>query len=48
MMHGGGFKAPGGYKGERDRVTAYLGHLNETEREQIFGGTAARLLGFKG
>jgi predicted TIM-barrel fold metal-dependent hydrolase len=48
IMHGGGFKSAGGYKGERDRVSAYLGHLNEADRDQIFGGTAARVLGFKG
>jgi predicted TIM-barrel fold metal-dependent hydrolase len=47
LMHGGGFKAPGGYKSERDRVSAYLGQLNDAEREKIFGGTAARVFGFK-
>src|SRR5262245_28510659 len=47
LIHGGGFKAPGGYKDERDRLNAYLGHLNDADREQIFGGTAARIFGFK-
>jgi predicted TIM-barrel fold metal-dependent hydrolase len=48
LMHGGGFNVPGGYKAERERVNAYLSHLNDAERDQIFGGTAARIFGFKG
>jgi hypothetical protein len=28
-------------------VNAYLGHLSDADREQIFGGTAARVFGFK-
>jgi predicted TIM-barrel fold metal-dependent hydrolase len=46
LMHGGGFKAPGGYRAERARVAAYLTHLTDMERAQVFGGTAARVLGF--
>ena len=47
LMHGGGFKTPGGYKAERERVSQYLTHLSTAEREQVFGGTAARVLGFR-
>lgn len=47
LMHGGGFKAAGGYRAERERVSAYLTHLSDAERALIFGGTAARVLRFK-
>jgi predicted TIM-barrel fold metal-dependent hydrolase len=47
LLHGGGFRAPGGYTAERHRVSQYLTHLSGAEREQIFGGTAARVLGFR-
>jgi predicted TIM-barrel fold metal-dependent hydrolase len=51
LMAGGGFRAGGGaeaYKAERERVRAYLGHLSAAEQGQVFGGTAARVLGFRG
>ncbi len=46
LMFGGGYneKATGkSYKAERDRVAALLGHLSETDRAKVFGGTAAKL-----
>lgn len=49
MIYGGGFSAeatPESYRRYRKQVSEYLGHLTESERRMILGGTAARLFGF--
>ncbi len=49
MIYGGGFNSEAtaeSYRGYRERAASYLTHLSETERGQIFGGTAARLYQF--
>lgn len=46
LMYGGGFDASAtgtSYRGERERIAGFLGHLSEAERAKIFGGTAAKL-----
>jgi predicted TIM-barrel fold metal-dependent hydrolase len=50
LMYGGGFdaKATGkSYRAERERVAGLLAHLSAADREKIFGGTAAKLMGFQ-
>ena len=50
LMFGGGFgptATPASYRAERDRVSALLAHLSETDRAKILGGTAAKLMGFQ-
>jgi len=50
LMHGGGFdaKATGAsYKAERERVAGLLMHLSAADRTKVFGGTAAKVFGFK-
>lgn len=50
LMFGGGFGSgatPASYKAERDRVAALLAHLSEADRAKVFGGTAAKFMGFK-
>jgi predicted TIM-barrel fold metal-dependent hydrolase len=49
LMFGGGFSASAtgkSYRAERDRVAAVLMHLSESDRAQVFGGTAAKVMGF--
>lgn len=49
LMFGGGFSASAtgwSYRAERDRVAAFLTHLSESDRTKIFGGTAAKVMGF--
>jgi predicted TIM-barrel fold metal-dependent hydrolase len=49
LMYGGGFSATAtgkSYRAERDRVAALLAHVSAADRTKIFGGTAARLMGF--
>jgi predicted TIM-barrel fold metal-dependent hydrolase len=49
MICGGGFNAeatPQSYRRYRDQTGEHLVHLSETERQMIFGGTAAKLFGF--
>ncbi|HEY1378325.1 MAG TPA: amidohydrolase family protein [Gemmataceae bacterium] len=51
LMWGGGWHAgttPAAYRAERDRVRALLAHLSAADQEKVFGGTAARVLGFAG
>jgi predicted TIM-barrel fold metal-dependent hydrolase len=51
LMYGGGYgaKATGeSYRAERERVAGFLAHLSDADRDKVFGGTAARLFGFKG
>lgn len=46
LMYGGGFSATAtgaSYRAERERVAGFLGHLSESDRLKVFGGTAARL-----
>jgi len=50
LMFGGGFAAgstPASYQAERDRVAALLAHLSDADRAKVFGGTAAKVMGFK-
>jgi predicted TIM-barrel fold metal-dependent hydrolase len=50
LMFGGGFSAGAtgaSYRRERERVAALLAHLSAADREKVFGGTAAKLFGFK-
>jgi predicted TIM-barrel fold metal-dependent hydrolase len=50
LMFGGGWHGgPAGtaYRAERERVRALLTHLSAGDQEKVFGGTAARVLGFK-
>jgi len=50
LMYGGGFdaKATGkSYLKERERVAGLLAHMSATDRAKVFGGTAAKLMGFK-
>lgn len=50
LMSGGGFGAAAtgaSYRAERERIAGLLAHLPEADRAKIFGGTAARLMGFK-
>lgn len=49
LMYGGGFGigATGkSYLKERERIAELLAHLSADERAKIFGGTAAKLMGF--
>ena len=49
LMYGGGFGAKttgDSYRQERERVAGFLAHLSATDRDKVFGGTAARLFGF--
>ena len=49
LMYGGGFGigATGkSYLKERERIAGLLAHLNADDRAKIFGGTAAKLMGF--
>ncbi|HVL12274.1 MAG TPA: amidohydrolase family protein [Gemmata sp.] len=48
LMHGGGYSATAtgkSYRAERDRVAGLLAHLTAADRDKVFGGTAARLMG---
>lgn len=50
LMWGGGWHAgtvPAAYRTERERVRGLVGHLSAADQEKVFGGTAARVLGFK-
>lgn len=49
MIYGGGFGANAtgeSYAAYRERVASLLEHLSEAEREQVLGGTAAKLFRF--
>lgn len=49
LMYGGGFNAaatPASYRAERERIAGFLTHLNEADRANVFGGTAAKVMGF--
>lgn len=49
LMYGGGFGSGttgDSYRKERERIAALLAHLSEAERAKVFGGTAARVMGF--
>jgi predicted TIM-barrel fold metal-dependent hydrolase len=49
LMYGGGYSATAtgkSYRAERDRVAELLAHVSAADRTKIFGGTAARLMGF--
>jgi len=49
LMYGGGFGASAtgaSYRTERERIAGLLAHLSETDRAKIFGGTAAKIMGF--
>lgn len=49
MIYGGGFGAAAtgkSYTAYRERVASLLEHLSQAEREQVLGGTAARLFQF--
>jgi predicted TIM-barrel fold metal-dependent hydrolase len=49
LMYGGGFGAGTtgeSYRKERERIAALLAHLNDADRAKVFGGTAARVMGF--
>ena len=51
LMHGGGYSATAtgaSYRKERERVAGLLAHLSAADRAKVFGGTAARLFGFRG
>jgi hypothetical protein len=48
-MYGGGFGAGAtgkSYRAERERIAELLAHLSAADRAKVFGGTAARLMGF--
>ncbi len=50
LMFGGGFSASAtgeSYRKERERVAELLAHVTDEDRAQIFGGTAAKMMGFK-
>jgi predicted TIM-barrel fold metal-dependent hydrolase len=50
LMYGGGFSASAtgkSYRAERDRVAELLAHLSAADRATIFGGTAAKVMGFE-
>lgn len=50
LMFGGGFSATAtgkSYLKERERVAALLAHLSAADRAKVFGGTAAKLMGFE-
>ena len=50
LMYGGGYgaRATGAsYRAERERVAGLLAHLSAADRAKVFGGTAAKLFGFK-
>jgi predicted TIM-barrel fold metal-dependent hydrolase len=49
LMYGGGFgtnTTGKSYRKERERIAGFLAHLSDAERAKIFGGVAARVLGF--
>jgi predicted TIM-barrel fold metal-dependent hydrolase len=49
LMYGGGFGAGAtgkSYRAERERIAQLLAHLSAADRAKVFGGTAARLMGF--
>jgi predicted TIM-barrel fold metal-dependent hydrolase len=49
LMYGGGFGATAtgkSYRAERERVAGLLAHLSAADRDKIFGGTAAKVMGF--
>jgi len=50
LMYGGGFgRAATGasYRAERERIAALMAHLTDADRAKVFGGNAAKLMGFK-
>lgn len=50
LMYGGGFNATAtgkSYRAERERVAGLLAHLSAADRAKVFGGTAAKVMGFK-
>lgn len=50
LMYGGGFGAAAtgaSYKAERERIAGLLAHLSDADRAKVFGGTAAKLMGFQ-
>jgi predicted TIM-barrel fold metal-dependent hydrolase len=49
LMYGGGFGSNTtgkSYRRERDRIAGFLAHLSDAERAKVFGGVAAKVLGF--
>ena len=49
MIYGGGFGADAtgdSYRTAFERAESFIGHLTESERAKILGGTAVRLFGF--
>lgn len=49
MIYGGGFNAEAtgeSYRAAFDRAESFLGHLTQSDRAKILGGTAVRLFGF--
>jgi predicted TIM-barrel fold metal-dependent hydrolase len=49
LMYGGGYGATAtgkSYAKERERVAELLAHLGAADRAKVFGGTAAKLMGF--
>jgi predicted TIM-barrel fold metal-dependent hydrolase len=49
LMYGGGYNANAtgaSYRAARTRLGEYLTHLSDTDRAKVFGGTAAKLMGF--
>lgn len=49
LMYGGGFSASAtgaSYRKERGRVATFLAGLSDTDRAKVFGGTAAKAMGF--
>lgn len=49
LIYGGGFNAsatPESYRKERERIAGVLSHLSDEERAKVFGGNAAKLMGF--
>jgi predicted TIM-barrel fold metal-dependent hydrolase len=50
LIYGGGFGAsanPESYRRERERIAGFLAHLSADDRAKVFGGTAAKVFGFK-
>ena len=43
----GGGSTGASYKAERERIAGLLAHLSDADRAKIFGGTAAKIMGFR-
>jgi predicted TIM-barrel fold metal-dependent hydrolase len=50
LMYGGGWNGgtpPAAYRAERERIRGLIAHLPDADQAKVFGGTAARVFGFK-